>query len=388
MTVERARPELLELTSLRAFAALHVVLFHNLFLMGDATRALPGWLLTLVGRGFVSVSFFFILSGFVLAYASCDTVTGFHAERRSFWVARLARIYPLYLLGFLVDVPRAVSYFLGTNTPLVGALKALVSGGAYLTLVQAWLPPVSSAWNAPGWSLSNEAFFYLLFPFLAGAVWRVRTAWLWPLLAACCAVSVLLTVPFVWGVDAWGQDFWRLLAGYNPLLRLPEFVAGVVLGRLHLERRAAAAQMASPARWLALVGALGVGGVLVLLGPRIPQMLLHNGLLAPLFALIIHGLATRQAPGWGWLKQPVLVSLGRASYALYILHMPLQAPVVWAGEALGLSRSPLLLACYLTVVLLASLAAFRWVEEPARRWIRGALDRRASGGLPALPQKE
>jgi peptidoglycan/LPS O-acetylase OafA/YrhL len=236
---------------------------------------------------------------------------------------------------------------------------------------------VASTWNAPGWSLSNEAFFYLLFPFLAGAVWRVRSVWLWPLLAACCGASVLLATPFVWGFDAWGQAFWRLLAGYNPLLRLPEFVVGVVLGRLHLERRGAAPREASPARWLALVGALGVGGVLVLFARHLPQMLLHNGLLAPLFALIIYGLATRQSPGWGWLKHPVLVSLGRASYALYILHMPLQAPVVWAGEALGVSRGPALLACYLTVVLLASLAAFRWVEEPARRWIRKGLERKA-----------
>jgi peptidoglycan/LPS O-acetylase OafA/YrhL len=377
MTGERNRPELLELTSLRAFAALHVVLFHSLFLLGEAARALPGWLLAVVGKGFVSVSFFFILSGFVLAYASCDRTAGFQAERRSFWGARVARIYPLYLLGFLMDVPRAVSYFLGTNTPLVGTLKALVSGGAYLTLVQSWLPPVASAWNAPGWSLSNEAFFYLLFPFLAGAVWRLRPARLWPLLAACCGASVLLAAPLVWNFHAEPQSFWLLLAGYNPLLRLPEFLVGVVLGRLHLERSAAAPRDASPARWLALVGALGVGGVLVLLGERFPQLFLLNGLLAPLFALIIYGLATRQAPGWGWLKHPVLVSLGRASYALYILHMPLQASVVWAGEALGLPRGPLLLASYLTVVLLVSLAAFRWVEEPARRWLRDVLARRA-----------
>jgi peptidoglycan/LPS O-acetylase OafA/YrhL len=376
--VARTRPELLELTSLRAFAALHVVLFHNLSLLGEPARALPDWLHRLLGTGYASVSFFFVLSGFVLVYASCEAEAGFQAERRAFWVARVARIYPVYLLSFLLDVPRALTYFLGTHEPLTGALKALVSGGAYLGLVQAWFPRVASAWNPPGWSLSAEAFFYLLLPALAAWVWRVRPARLGPLLAACAAVSLLLTAPFVWGFNAWADGFWRSLAGFNPLLRLPEFLAGVVLGRMYLRRQSTGRPPSLG--WLAPLGVAGVLAVL-LVRPRPPPLLLHNGLLLPLFALIIYGLATGPAPGMGWLRHPVLVLLGRASFALYILHQPLEFYVVWAGRALGVSPSPLLFTAYMALTVGLSLAVSRWLEEPARRWVAAALGSRPTGLL-------
>ncbi|QRO01491.1 acyltransferase [Archangium violaceum] len=371
----RAKPEFLELTSLRAFAALHVVLFHNLYLLGDSARALPAWVHTLVSTGFVSVSFFFLLSGFVLAYAYGDTGPEKPLDRGAFWKARVARIYPIYLLSFLLDAPRAVGYFLDHHPPLLGALKSMVAGAAYLGLVQAWLPQLASAWNAPGWSLSNEAFFYLLYPLLAERVGRLRARWLVPMLAACTGASLLLTAPFVWGIDAAASGFWMGLAGFNPLMRLPEFLAGIVLGRMYLLRHSQSLPVPPALRLLAPAGAAGLLGVL-LVSPRIPPLLLHNGLLLPLFAMIVYGLALRQTPGQHWLRHPVLVLLGRSSFGLYILHQPIKSYVVQAGSALGVTPGPLLFSCYLGVAVLFSLAAFHWVEEPARQWLRAVLRRR------------
>jgi peptidoglycan/LPS O-acetylase OafA/YrhL len=378
----RAKPEFLELTSLRAFAALYVVLFHNLYLLGNPAHALPTWVHTLVSMGFVSVSFFFLLSGFVLAYAYGDTGPAKPLDRGAFWKARVARIYPVYLLSFLLDAPRAIGYFLDHHPPLLAALKSVVAGAAYLGLVQAWVPQLASAWNAPGWSLSSEAFFYLLYPFLAERVGRVRTQWLVPLLAGCAGTSLLLTAPFVWGIDAAASGFWMALAGFNPLMRLPEFVAGIVLGRMYLLRRSQALPVPPSFRLLAPAGAAGVLGVL-LVSPHLPLLLLHNGLLLPLFAMIVYGLASCQMPGQRWLRHPVLVLLGRASFALYILHQPIKNYVVQAGNALGLSPGPLLFSCYLGASVLLSLAAFHWVEEPARQWLRKVLRRRPAEGLMA-----
>src|SRR5262249_9958006 len=102
-------------------------------------------------NGHLAVGLFFVLSGFVLAY----NYAGREVSARKFWLARFARIYPAYLLGFLLIAPAVV--FRYQDNP--GKLTA--SGLAAGTLLQAWIPRLELAWNGPGWSLSNEAFFYL-----------------------------------------------------------------------------------------------------------------------------------------------------------------------------------------------------------------------------------
>ena len=117
------RPEILALTSIRAFAALEVVLLHTLFeLGGKPAQALPGVVTGLLTKGGMAVSFFFVLSGFILAYTYCDADSGLRGTRVKFWRARFARIYPLYFLAFLVDAPRVISFFLGSATSLLNAL--------------------------------------------------------------------------------------------------------------------------------------------------------------------------------------------------------------------------------------------------------------------------
>ena len=87
------------LTSLRFFAAMHVLAFHNHL---DALMDLPGGIRSIIRTGYVSVSLFFVLSGFILAYTYHGDREGVSFDRRSFWAARLARIYPVYLVGLLL----------------------------------------------------------------------------------------------------------------------------------------------------------------------------------------------------------------------------------------------------------------------------------------------
>jgi peptidoglycan/LPS O-acetylase OafA/YrhL len=95
------RPELLTLTSVRFFAALEVVLMHTLYeLGGEQARALPAAVIALLTRGGLAVSFFFVLSGFILAYTYCDGQNELKTTPGKFWRARFARIYPLYFWVF------------------------------------------------------------------------------------------------------------------------------------------------------------------------------------------------------------------------------------------------------------------------------------------------
>src|SRR5579864_4365882 len=93
------RPQMGALTTVRFFAAFHVLLFHTWALNG-LTRA-PGWLQTFASAGFTGVTFFFVLSGFIFVYTYADKPINL----KKFWRARLARIYPVYLLGLLLTAP-------------------------------------------------------------------------------------------------------------------------------------------------------------------------------------------------------------------------------------------------------------------------------------------
>src|SRR5437588_2823026 len=114
------------LTGIRFFAAMHVVIFHarHVFVF------MPLWFRHIINTGDVAVSFFFILSGFVLSYTYLQPGGEFRGTRREFWAARLARIYPVYLLAFLMFFPRL---FIGEPI-LVG--QRLSSGLLTVSLLQ------------------------------------------------------------------------------------------------------------------------------------------------------------------------------------------------------------------------------------------------------------
>jgi peptidoglycan/LPS O-acetylase OafA/YrhL len=364
-----ARPELLALTSLRAFAAMHVVLYHVTGeLGGQAARALPAPVVAFLGCGQSAVSFFFVLSGFILAYTYCDADGGMRGTRTRFWRARFARIYPLYFASFLLDAPRAVGFFFKASPSHAIALtKSAIAAAGYLTLLQSWVPRITNAWNTPGWSLSTEAFFYAMFPSIVLGVrgWSARR------IIACGLACWGLLLAVYWFVEARDpsllesaglQTAWRSL----PPLRLPEFVLGIGIGRLHLSSDSKAVD-----RWL------GVGGLLACLllvglfafGTGLPRGLVSNSLGAPLFAILVLALARDRLPLTRWLRDPAWVLLGRASYAVYILHQPLKTWYLGIAAVLAVPASPALLAAYVLALQVVCIGAFRIIEDPARRFL-------------------
>jgi peptidoglycan/LPS O-acetylase OafA/YrhL len=364
------RPEILPLTSIRSLAAIEVVLMHTLFEMGGkSAEALPGVVTGALTHGGMAVSFFFVLSGFILAYTYCDNDGRLRGTPRKFWRARFARIYPLYFLGFLIDAPRVISFFLASTTSLASAVaKTGIAGLAYLTLLQSWHPRVTNTWNTPGWSLSTEAFFYATFPALLAITRR------WPSRLHLGVALGLWAVPIIaytvvarlHPTDLARPELQTLWRSFPPL-RLPEFALGVASGRLLLSGR-----LPTDQKWLRRSGALAF--LLIFMLPAcagvLPAIVVETTLGAPLFALAILAVASGALPTPRWLSGSTLVLLGRASYAVYIVHQPFKTVFMAVAHWAGLdSPSPALLISFLVSLELLCIGLFRWFEDPLRRLI-------------------
>ena len=369
------RPQLPALTSLRFFAALWVVLYH---LRELRVFSLPGLYSSFAGIGYVGVSFFFVLSGFILVY----TYAGRECTPARFWRARFARIYPAYAFSLLATIP-ILSGTLSNHSNVV--LSAHPIGGMLLVLVllQAWVPPLAMVWNGVAWSLSDEAFFYLGFPWLLKGLARLGRERLIMLAFGCWAASLLVTSTYISVapdgaamLSGGGYAFWRYMVQFNPLLRAPEFILGAACGYCFLK-------FPPDKKWASalVLGGLALIAVPVLLPGTILYPMLHSGFLAPGFAAVVMGLAL--APRWAALLDGrALVLLGEASYSLYLLHLPLMVylfylvrgavfqPQSWASSVL-----------YLAIALGISTGVFWFVERPGRKLLRPR-PQTAPGGLP------
>jgi peptidoglycan/LPS O-acetylase OafA/YrhL len=371
MSLEASRPRLPAITSLRFFAAFHVALFH-MDAMGAITG--PGWLKTFAGIGYVGVSFFFVLSGFILVY----TYAGRNIVLGEFWQTRFARIYPAYLFSLILSFP--FFYF--------GALKMHIEFFAFaeehfvlasvlvLTLLQAWVPAAALAWNSVAWSLSVEAFFYAIFPFALVRFAKLSRKTLLVLVPACWLAGLAVSIgflamrpagaPYVSSADWSGAvDFVK----FFPLVRLPEFLIGMACGFLFLRSER------NPQHALSLV-ALGLTGVAATAAASkfVPYLVVHTALSGPAFAALVYGIAME--PKWAaWLNNRVLVLFGNASYSFYLLHTLTIFPFFHNLRTMQVRNQGFIgIGIWLVMMLGISSLVYRFIEEPARRKLRPKRD--------------
>ncbi len=340
-----------------------VLLFH---LHKPFLRHCPSWLSGFLLSGYAAVSFFFILSGFILTYVYSSPEKADPIDRNPvlFWKSRVARIYPAFALALLIAFPPFL-YSFTTSHMISGADFSL---GTLLVplLLQSWWIPASGLWILPAWSLSVEAAFYFLFPLIRRRLFGVslRT------LALMCALGLLLSslVRFWIRVRfAIEGTRWEYLPDYFPLFFAPTFLFGVLIGRMTLER--VLLRVAKAPGILILT----VTATLVLLADHqfLPNWARHDLILVPLFSLLILVTAAGSGLVVTILRNPGLVFLGESSYALYILHLPL---LFWWKKFFGASGRLALetvsgASAFIIAVLLASSLVYLWVERPAHRWL-------------------
>ena len=335
------------LTGLRFLAAFYVVVFHGLPWVEQRFR-LPGFVLQFLRNGTTAVSLFFLLSGFILSYTYLERLDSGRAVY-NFWVARFARIYPVYLLSMLIALP----FYIHLSAPIKLAV---------LAMVQAWNPfhpEWGGAWNYPAWSLSVEAFFYLVFPFFQKWIEKRTDGVVIIILAISTVVCVVARTPLQ-SIGARESLAFGLGLGPLPILRLPEFLLGVSLGNYF--SRGGVFFRNSSYVYLSLLATV------ILLSLPIGSWV---SLVVVPFATTIYGIASRPTLLSACLSSRLMVLLGGASYCVYLLQAPIRDWVRVAIEQhvpevvarLATPATPLLLVIFSVII-------FKIWEEPFRRRIR------------------
>jgi peptidoglycan/LPS O-acetylase OafA/YrhL len=337
------------LTGIRFFAAFYVVLFHGLPWLVRHYH-IPWPLETFLSNGYMAVGLFFLLSGFILAYTYEGQIDG-TANRLRFWKARFARIYPVYLLSLIL------TYWFERD--LGWGTRLLVLG-----MIQAWnprTPGLAGAWNYPAWTLSVEAFFYLCFPFVLPWMSRRRSRTLSAMITILVMVSVLGHTP-VRGLGNWDQTNPLVQFLPLPILRIPEFLLGMAIGLKLIRNRGLRKDARSPLR--VYLATLGIFATLSLpLGEWVSLVMVP-------FAVLVYELALGEVWLARFLSTRIMMLLGGASYAVYLLQFPVRSwtRVIFSHFPERIMR----LSTPLTplILILFSILVFQFYENPTREALR------------------
>lgn len=345
-----ARPERLDsLTGLRFVAAL-LVFGHHVSALGVMSNES----LNFLRPGTAGVSFFFILSGFILTW----TARGSDSPR-SFWRRRVARVYPAYAAAWI-----------GVTTINVASGDGFSWWDALaLTLVQAWVPTEAAyfAVSAVFWTLSVEAFFYAMFPNLIRAVRLLPVRALWFLLISAIAATVAVAI-LVHPIERGSFGNW--FSSIFPPVRLIEFAAGMVLARLLQTSKL-------PRVSLRLACLIALSAFLVAAYLPVAYMSIV-ATIVPFLILILAAAQCDLAADRSFFRARAVVLLGDWSYAFYLTHLTVISVVVSITESFTTERETwdgALLISVIAVSLIMSVAvaaALHYVvEKPLERRLRG-----------------
>ncbi len=328
----------------------------------------PRFLTPVIDNAYVFVGFFFLISGFVLGYNYADRPS---LSKKTFYLARVSRVYPTYLLVLLLSLPFLIEEW-KAHPPHMFYLGLLLTPLA----LQGWVPSLATFWNTVGWTVPAEFLLYAIFPFLllffaARARW-LRTPWqVAGAILACWALGILphvtywLTNPDHLPAPATRYTYalWLRFLKYDPLMYVCSFSAGILLARLH-----AMLNLQPARRALVALAALALLAVFFGFGvQRIPYVIVHGALLLPVFATLLIGLT---GPNWVasvFAFKPVMW-LGETTLALYLLHFNtfLLLHLYKVPERLHVARyDPWISFAF---IMLLAVLVLKFYERPARRW--------------------
>lgn len=332
---------------MRYLLGIYIVLYHTFNYEG-----MSKWLRVPVEMGFIATSSFFILSGFILSYVylSGNGTSNIILKetKKSFITKRLANLYPIHIFSLLFTLVvvyvvsviqispkdtlasiRYVMYDSNNYTPIEKLHHFMSNTEMFLaflmnaTLTQSW-NPYYLTFNAPAWSISTLFFMYILFPYIAPYLSKLKR----PVLALLITNLVYVALPIIFIINSWFDMPFTGILNRNPIARLPEFISGILLCNLYFylkDRNIDLNSLKVRAYMIAFMSICFYLSSILLHNPdwitkegNASYYLLHNGLILIPECVLVLFFTTLKLP-----KSKILMWLGGASLPLFALHIPI-----------------------------------------------------------------
>ncbi len=339
------------LTSLRGIAACCVLLYHlkSFLYQYEIGTALS----FLYEKGYLAVDFFFLLSGFILAYnyskVFFDRID--FATYKLFLIKRIARIYPLHLFVLTLFLVIPLAHFI-TERSIDSDRYSLFGFFAKAFLIDTWLITTDywDSWNTPSWTISGEFFAYLLLPIVLflfpKKIKHVFILFFTLIILVALIYEVLGYAELGYGINTVGifRCFAMFCCGVC-LFSFVEYFKNILSNRA-----------AILITWFAVA-------LSIFLGVNFSK----NHMFIPLlFSIILFGTICSRTPIHHFLESKLLVYLGEISYSLYLNHMFVIAMYMMLCMDDHRVASPVDLIAMISLSLTMSHLTYQYVEKPGR----------------------
>ncbi|MET4878796.1 acyltransferase [Morganella morganii] len=325
------------LSSIRFFAALFVLLSHLGFLSNTNISFF------MINEGFIGVTLFFILSGFILSYSYQDRLSNKTISISEFYIARIARIYPLHIITLLISI-----HFFTIN---ITGITIFLSN---ILLLQAFIPHPDYYFslNAPSWSISVEMFFYLLFPLFI----KLNNRTLLLLSFTIIFVKIIIAI--------FSDELQHAMLYISPLLRLPDFLIGILIYRL---RKNYPLELPRHTTNILQFTSIIILFVFVFMSDKINIAHRYDIYYIIPMGLIIFSLSFNSGVIADILSYRTIVYLGEASFSLYMTHQLIIRYLVEINEKYNILPIVYFFIFVILTCIITSLLFYKFIEKPIKK---------------------
>lgn len=318
------------------------------------------WFYPIFHEGYIGVSFFFILSGFILAYNYQNRILENQKSIRNFYIARFARIFPLHVLTLIISLPFTYKYFIQNENLWLS--QAITN----LSLTHSFIPlrSIYFSFNIPSWSLADEMFFYLVFPFLILLIPKVRA------LNIFLIVSIIAIIPIL--VLVIPESYYHQIFYINPFTRVIDFIIGIFIFNtyktLTREERSIDYNFLEISSILLLL-------VFFIFHQSISQVARFSFYYWIPMSYLIFSFSFQKGKVSNFLSNKIFIHLGEISFGFYMYHLL----VIWCFSAinsrfLNISNDISILIITFSISLFVSHYSYILFETPMNRYIKNTLN--------------
>lgn len=355
--------QLPQITSTRFIAAISVVIYHY-------GRDVFPFNILFLKKWFdvanIGVSYFFLLSGFILTIVYYEKNIRNQIRKSEFYILRIARVYPIYIISLLlIIIPRLISSW---------EILATSKFAVHLLLLQSWVPKYTLTWNFPAWSLSVEIFFYLLFPFVLAFLTKLNGKSLYIFMLVFWLISLTIFIYYVQYLSPLNNKLTDTFFLFNPIPHLNAFIFGVGGGIIF---RRTSHRISPKIAALFLIVSI-ITFIILIYMPNSIIKYAHNGMMAPVFILFLFGIILNESVISRILSMRYAEVLGEISYGIYILQEPVRILLdnILFTKTWFLNNLNLRFYFYLVVLFLISYISFYLIEKPLRNAVKYYLTKR------------